>query len=87
LHLDGLGLIPLGLLDGSLLPLLPGAVDIATMLLAAHDKKLWFYYAAMAAVGSVLGGFVTYRLAHKGGNETLEKRFRNEKAEMIYRRF
>jgi membrane protein YqaA with SNARE-associated domain len=62
-------------------------MDIATMLLAAHDKKLWFYYAAMATVGSVLGGFVTYRLAHKGGKETLEKRFRNDKAEMIYRRF
>jgi len=57
LHLGGLGLIPLGLLDGSLFPILPGSMDIATILLAAHDKKLWFYYAAMATAGSVLGGF------------------------------
>ena len=42
LHLGGLGLIPLGLLDGSLVPLLPGSMDIATILLAAHDKELWF---------------------------------------------
>ena len=54
LHLGGLGLIPLGLLDGSLVPVLPGAMDIATMLLAAHDRKLWLYYAAMATAGSVL---------------------------------
>jgi hypothetical protein len=56
LHLGGLGLIPLGLFDGSLVPILPGSMDIATILLAAHDKKLWFYYPAMATVGSVLGG-------------------------------
>src|SRR3982074_3178463 len=76
LHLGGLGLIPLGLLDGSLVPTLPRSMDIATMLLAAHDKKLWFYYAAMATAGSVLGGYVTYRLALKGGKGAFEKRFR-----------
>jgi membrane protein YqaA with SNARE-associated domain len=87
LHLGGLGLIPLGLLDGSLVPVLPGGMDIATILLAAHDKKLWFYYAAMATAGSVLGGFLTYRLARKGGKEALEKQFRGENFEKIYRRF
>ena len=87
LHLGGLGLIPLGLLDGSLVPVLPGAMDIATMLLAAHDRKLWLYYAAMATAGSVLGGFLAYRLTDKGGKEALEKRFRREKAEQIYRKF
>jgi hypothetical protein len=42
LHLGGLGLIPLGLLDGSFVPILPGSMDIATILLAAHDKDLGF---------------------------------------------
>ena len=51
-----MGLILLGLLDGFLLPILPGSMDIATIFLAAHDQKLWFYYAAMATAGSVLGG-------------------------------
>jgi membrane protein YqaA with SNARE-associated domain len=87
LHLGGLGLIPLGLLDGSLVPILPGSMDIATMLLAAHDKKLWFYYAAMATAGSVLGGYVTYRLALKGGKEALEEHFRGENVQKTYRRF
>src|SRR2546423_10915857 len=49
LHLGGIGLIPLGLLDNSVVPL-PGSMDVATILLAARDKRLWFYYAAMATI-------------------------------------
>ena len=84
LHLGGVGLILLGLLDGSLLPILPGSMDIATIFLAAHDKKLWFYYATMATAGSVLAGLLTYRLARKGGKEALEKKFRGENVQKIY---
>ena len=69
-HLGALGFIPLGLLDSSVIPL-PGIMDVLTIVLAARDAKLWPYYAVMATVGSVLGGFVTYRLARKGGKESL----------------
>jgi len=86
LHLGGIGLIPLGLLDSSVIPL-PGSMDIATILLAARDSHLWFYYAAMATAGSVLGGFVTYRLARKGGKEALEKRFSKRKIDKILKAF
>jgi membrane protein YqaA with SNARE-associated domain len=72
-HLGGVGLIPLGLLDSSLVPL-PGSMDIATIFLAARDTHLWLYYAVMATAGSVAGGFITYRLARKGGKEALEHR-------------
>lgn len=72
-HLGGVGLIPLGLLDGSLVPV-PGSMDIATIFLAARDTHLWLYYALMATAGSVAGGFITYRLARKGGKEALEHR-------------
>ena len=65
------GLIPLGLVDGSLVPL-PGSMDIATIFLAARDTHLWLYYALMATAGSVAGGFLTYRLARRGGKEALE---------------
>ena len=87
LHLGGLGLIPLGLFDGSLVPILPGSMDIATILLATHDKKLWFYYAAMATAGSVLGGFLAYRLARKGREEALDKKLRAENVQKFYERF
>jgi membrane protein YqaA with SNARE-associated domain len=71
IQLGGMGLIPLGILDNSPLPL-PGSMDIATIFLTARDTHLWLYYALMATAGSVAGGFVTYRLARKGGKEALE---------------
>ena len=81
-HLGGLGLIPLGLLDNSLIPL-PGIMDVATIVLSARQEQLWLYYALMATAGSVIGGFVTYRLARKGGKEALEHRFSRKKVDKI----
>jgi membrane protein YqaA with SNARE-associated domain len=86
LHLGGIGLIPLGLLDNSVVPL-PGSMDVATILLAARDKHLWFYYAAMATVGSVIGGYLTYRIARKGGEEALRKRFSEQKVQKVLNTF
>lgn len=85
-HLGGLGFIPLGLLDSSVIPL-PGSMDILTIFLSARHKDLWLYYAIAATVGSVLGGYVTYRLARKGGKETLARRFPPKKLEKVYQTF
>ena len=82
----GIGLIPLGLLDNSPIPV-PGAMDIATILLASQQQKLWIYYALMATAGSILGGFITYRIARKGGKEAIEKKFAGRKTAKIYRTF
>jgi membrane protein YqaA with SNARE-associated domain len=82
-HLGGPGLILLGLADNSLIPL-PGSTDVVTILLAAHHRTLWVYYALMATAGAVLGGYLTYRMARKGGKETLEKRFSKKKTGKIY---
>lgn len=72
-HLGGLGLIPLGILDNSLIPV-PGSVDVLTIILAAHQRGWWPYYAAMATAGSLIGGYLTYRLAQKEGAEKIERR-------------
>ena len=85
-HLGGLGFIPLGLLDSSMIPL-PGSVDVLTIVLSAGNQGLWLYYALMATVGSVIGGFVTYRLARKGGKETLERKFPARRLEKVYKIF
>jgi membrane protein YqaA with SNARE-associated domain len=82
-HLGGPGLILLGLIDNSPIPL-PGSMDVATILLAAHNRNLWVYYAIMATVGAALGGYLTYRVARKGGKETLEKRFSKRKTARVY---
>ena len=82
-HLGGPGLILLGLADNSPIPL-PGSMDAATILLAAHHRNLWVYYAIMATAGAILGGYLTYRMARKGGKETLEKRFSKKKTTRVY---
>ncbi len=86
IHLGGPGLIILGVLDNSVIPL-PGSMDIITILLAAHRRQPWFYYAIMATAGSVLGGYLTYRMARKGGKEMLERRISKKKATKIYALF
>src|ERR1700730_11691538 len=86
LHLGGIGLIPLGVHDSSLVPV-PGSMDVATILLSARERHLWFYYAVMATAGSVLGAFITYRLARKGGQEALTKRFPKRKVEKVLKTF
>jgi membrane protein YqaA with SNARE-associated domain len=83
IHLGGPGLILLGLIDNSLIPL-PGSSDVGTILLAAHHSQPWIYYAIMATGGAVLGGYLTYRMARKGGKETLEKRFSPKKVKKVY---
>lgn len=85
-HLGALGFIPLGLLDSSVIPL-PGSMDILIIVLAARDEQLWYYYAAMATIGSVLGAYVTYHLARKGGREALERRFSHAKIASVSKLF
>jgi hypothetical protein len=85
-HLGGLGFIPLGLLDNSVIPL-PGSMDVLTIVLSARKQELWLYYALMATIGSVIGGYVTYRLARKGGKETLERKFPPRTLDKVYRIF
>jgi len=85
-HLGGLGFIPLGLVDSSMIPL-PGSMDVLTIFLSARKRELWFYYAVMATIGSVIGGYVTYRLARKGGREMLERKFPAGKLKEVYALF
>ena len=84
--LGGPGLILLGLADNSIIPL-PGSMDVLTIWLAAHHRSYWWYYAIVAACGAVLGGYLTYGLAKKGGKEAFEKKLSKSKAEQVYRRF
>jgi membrane protein YqaA with SNARE-associated domain len=72
-HLGGPGLLLLGLADNSIIPL-PGSMDVLTIWFAVHHHALWYYYAAMATAGALLGGYLTYRLARKGGKKALHSR-------------
>jgi membrane protein YqaA with SNARE-associated domain len=85
-RLGGPGLIGLGLIDNSVIPL-PGGMDAATILLAAAHHDPWWYYAIMSTVGALLGGYLTFRLGVKGGEETLQKKMSKRRADQVSRGF
>jgi membrane protein YqaA with SNARE-associated domain len=82
-RLGGLGLILLGFADNSIVPM-PGSMDALTIVLSAHQKDWWPYYAAMATVGGILGGYTTYTLG-ASSESALEKKLPKKKADRIYR--
>src|SRR5580704_3834080 len=85
-HLGGVGLVLLGLADNSLVPL-TGSMDVLTIWLAARHREPWPYYALMATLGAVIGGYITYALACKGGKEAMERKLSKRKAAKFYKAF
>ena len=85
-RLGGPGLVLLGIADNSVIPL-TGSMDVLTIWLAARHREPWIYYAAMATIGAVVGGYITYALARKGGQETMERKLSKRRAQKIQLRF
>ena len=86
MHLGAVGLFFLAILDSSPLPTF-GGLDILTALLAASHRNPWYEYAATATVGSVVGAYLTYRVAHKAGSAYLEKKFKKGKVSKVLNLF
>jgi membrane protein YqaA with SNARE-associated domain len=85
-HLGGPGLIVLGLIDNSVIPV-PGSMDALTIILSANQRKLWPYYALMATIGSVVGGYITYRIAFRQGKSAMERRFSRKRINKVTKTF
>lgn len=77
-HLGALGLFFLAILDSSPLPTF-GGPDILTAVLSASHRNPWYEYAATATAGSVIGAYLTFRLARRAGNAYLESKFKKGK--------
>jgi len=86
IRLGGPGLIVLGIADNSVVPL-TGSMDVLTIWLSARHRELWPYYAVMATIGALIGGYMTYSLGRKGGKEAIERKLHKEKAEKVFRKF
>ena|SRR5579864_630408 len=86
LRLGGPGLIVVGLIDNSVIPI-PGGMDVFTILLTARRREWWIYYALMATAGALVGGYLTYRLAKKGGKAELEKKIAKRRLAKVYSKF
>jgi membrane protein YqaA with SNARE-associated domain len=85
-RLGGPGLLLLGLADNSVIPL-TGSMDVLTIWLAARHNEPWPYYALMATLGAVIGGYITYILARKGGKETMERKLSKKRAAKVAKAF
>lgn len=78
----GLGLIPLAILDSSLIPTF-GMLDIVTAFLAATRADLWPYYASMATLGAMIGSYFTYNLGRRTGRAWLENKFGQRRSRQV----
>jgi membrane protein YqaA with SNARE-associated domain len=85
-RLGGPGLVLLGVADNSVIPL-TGSMDVLTIWLAARHREPWLYYALMATLGAVIGGYITYALARKGGKETMERKLSKRRAVQVSQAF
>ena len=84
-RLGGPGLVLLGIFDNTpFISAPPGSMDLAVILLSAHQSNGWAYFALMASIGEVMGGYTTYRISEKGGQETLERKLGPQRAKKLY---
>lgn len=77
-HLGAAGLFFLAILDSSPIPTF-GGPDILTAVLAASHRPLWWEYAAAATAGSVIGAYLTFRIARTAGSAYLDRKFKQGK--------
>src|SRR5271155_1572540 len=81
-HLGALGLFALAVLDSSPVPTF-GGPDILIAILVSTRPNPWYEYAAVAAIGSTIGAFLTFRLARKAGEAYLEGKFGQQRISSI----
>ena len=89
LSLGGPGLFAVAALDSSFVSL-PQINDLLVVAMVLENPALMPYYVAMATLGSVVGCFVIYLLANKGGEAVLRRRLssgRVDRALGLYRRY
>lgn len=73
-HLGALGLFSLAILDGTPLPTF-GGPDILLVILVLTRRDPWYEYAAAATAGSIIGAYITFKLARTAGKAYLESKF------------
>ncbi len=60
-----------------------GGPDILTAILAASHRNPWYEYAAVATAGSVIGAYLTFRVARKAGSAYLHSKFGHRKLDAV----
>jgi len=73
------GMLVVALIDGIGVPN-PGGPDILLTGLSIVQPEVAYFAAALTSAGSLLGSFVLFWLARKGGEKYLDRRLRGERA-------
>jgi membrane protein YqaA with SNARE-associated domain len=85
-HWGMFGLFLVAILDSTPIPTFGGA-DILTVILAARHREPWYYYAAAATLGSVIGAYITFRIARGASSTYLENKFGASRVAIILKYF
>ena len=67
------GLLLMGALDASVVFFLPLGIDFVVIILSARRPELFWFYALLAAVGSIVGASLTFWLGRKVGEAGLKR--------------
>ena len=87
-ELGGIGLFVIALLDSSFLSF-PQVNDLLIILLSTKYPERMPYYAGMTTIGSLIGCFLLYGVARRGGEVFLRKRLKGryvDRAIKLYQR-
>lgn len=88
-ELGGLGLLLIAALDSSFLSF-PQVNDLLVIFLSTRNPARMPYYATMTTAGSLVGCFLLYTVARKGGEVFLRRRFsaaRIDRVMALYQRY
>jgi membrane protein DedA with SNARE-associated domain len=80
------GLFVGALLDGAGLPI-PGGVDVLIIYLASQLPEQTIWLAVVAVLGSVMGNFMLFLIARRGGKAFIDKRSASKRAQRFRRWF
>jgi membrane protein YqaA with SNARE-associated domain len=81
-HFGGAALVPLAILDSSIIPTF-GSLDLLTGWLTVGDPELWWYYALMSTIGALVGAVITYRMGQKMGGRWIEEKIGQKRTERV----
>jgi membrane protein YqaA with SNARE-associated domain len=77
-HLGAAGLFALAILDSTPLPTF-GGPDILIVILVVTHHTPWYECAPAATAGSMIGAYITFRLARRAGRAYLDSKFGRHK--------
>src|SRR5215203_6733760 len=80
------GIVFMGALDSSLVFFLPLGIDFAVIILAARKPELFWLYAILATIGSLIGAMVTFWIGRKVGEHGLTRLMKPSRLERVRNR-